>query len=47
MSDKTAAQAFRELREAWLELVLAYLYLLARPLDWINQLLARDKEEEA
>jgi hypothetical protein len=37
MSEKTVAQASRELQEAWLDLVSAILPWFVRPVDWLNR----------
>ena len=54
MTDKTTARAFRELHEAWLDLVSEILSLFVKPVDWLNRvlrsihrLIAQDEEIEA
>ena len=53
MTDKTAVQAFRELRETWLDLVSLMLPWFTKPIDRLNQFLRRarslirDVEEQA
>ncbi len=53
MADKTTGQAFRELHEAWLDLISEILPLFVKPVDWLNRILqsihrliAQDEEEE-